>query len=63
MSRRIVFLKPANGGAVYIPAKGRDIFPEGENVEVDGYIEGRIACGSLVECVANKETKQTRGTK
>lgn len=62
MSRRIMFLKPA-GGAVFIPAKGRNIFPEGENVEVDGYIESRIARGSLVEVVANEETKTKRGLK
>lgn len=63
MSRRICFLKPVNGGAVFIPAKGRNIFAEGENVEVDGYIENRIACGSLVEAVTNEETKTKRGAK
>ena len=64
---RTKFLKPNvdDGGValdVFIPTKGRNILPDGENVLVDSYIEGRIKCGSLVECDAVKpETKKTKG--
>lgn len=60
---QIEFLKPGVGvgGAaleVYLPAKGRNILPGGELVEVDAYIERRLAKGSLVRSAVNTETKK-----
>lgn len=48
MARRL-FLKPAKGLAVWLPARGRNIFPEGEIVAVDTFVARCIAEGSLVE--------------
>lgn len=44
-----LFLKPTRGLAVYLPARGRNVLPEGENIIVDAYVARRIADGELVE--------------
>lgn len=62
----IEFLKPGVGVGgtaleIYLPAKGRNILPAGELVEVDAYVERRLAKGSLVRAEvapANTETKK-----
>lgn len=43
------FLKPAAGLAVWLPSRGRNVVPEGENIIVDAYVERRITDGDLVE--------------
>jgi len=54
----VKFLKPVDGLDVFIPSKGRLISKDGENVVVDAYVEGRIACGSLVEIQQAKTNKK-----
>lgn len=54
-----LFLKPAIGLAVWLPARQRDVLAEGENIEVDAYIARRIADGDLVEVKGEKKNKQT----
>lgn len=44
-----VFLKPADGIEVYLPARGRNVFPEGELVAVDSFVERCMAEGALVK--------------
>ena len=44
-----VFLKPADGIKVYLPARGRNVFPEGELVAVDSFVERCMSEGALVE--------------
>lgn len=50
-----VFLKPADGLAVYLPARGRNIFPEGELVAVDSFVERCMSEGALVEVALSRE--------
>jgi len=55
------FVKPT-GSPVYLPEQDRDILPEGESVEVTGYIERLIARGILkVADVAKKESEIKQG--
>lgn len=54
MSKK-VFLKPAYGLAVYLPARGRNIFPEGELVAVDSFVERCMSEGALVEVAPSRE--------
>ena len=49
-----LFLKPANGLKVWLPARGRNIFPEGELVAVDSFVERCISEGSLVKADYSK---------
>lgn len=49
------FVKPV-GAPVFIPEHNRKILPEGETVEVTGYIERLIASGDLA--VAEKPAKK-----
>lgn len=53
MPKRI-FLKPAKGMSVWLPSRGRNIFPEGEIVAVDTFVSRCIAEGSLVEVSEKK---------
>lgn len=48
------FVKPT-GSRVFIPEHNRKIVPEGESVEVTGYIERLIATGALKVVVADKK--------
>ena len=59
-----LFLKPAIGLAVYLPARGRNVLPDGENIAVDAYVARRIADGELVEVKATKapEVKANKKT-
>lgn len=50
-----VFLKPADGLAVYLPARGRNVFPEGELVAVDSFVERCMSEGALVEAAPSRE--------
>lgn len=50
-----LFLKPANGLAVWLPARGRNIFPEGELVAVDSFVERCISEGALVKAELPKQ--------
>ena len=47
MSRRIL-LKPADGISVFLPTRGRNIYPEGELVVVDSFVERCMSEGALV---------------
>ncbi|OWV05337.1 MULTISPECIES: hypothetical protein [unclassified Fibrobacter] len=47
------FVKPV-GAPVFIPEHNRKILPEGETVEVTGYIERLIASGNLKVVSATK---------
>lgn len=59
-----LFLKPAIGLAVYLPSRGRNVLPEGENIAVDAYVARRIADGELVEVKTAKvsEVKINKNT-
>ena len=57
------FLKPVNGMAVYLPARGRNILPEGELVAVDSFVERCLLEGSLVEQKAEQPKSYTAGKK
>lgn len=66
---QIEFLKPGVGVGgvaleIYLPAKGRNILPAGELVEIDAYVERRIARGSLVRAkVAPVNTESKKDSK
>ena len=45
---RKIFLKPAEGVTVFLPARGRNIFPQGEEVVVDSFVERCMSEGALV---------------
>ncbi|MBR2057984.1 MAG: DUF2635 domain-containing protein [Fibrobacter sp.] len=45
---RKIFLKPAEGVTVFLPTRGRNIFPEGEMVVVDSFVERCMSDGALV---------------
>ena len=62
---RTLFLKPAEGLSVWLPARGRKIFPEGEMVAVDSFVSRCIAEGSLVESSAAQiaRTSNKKGDK
>lgn len=54
---RKIFLKPAEGVVVFLPTRGRNIFPEGEMVVVDSFVERCMSEGALVAVPDNKQQK------
>ena len=54
---RKIFLKPAEGGVVFLPTRGRNIFPQGEEVVVDSFVERCMSEGALVAVPENKQQK------
>lgn len=59
MSKRIL-LKPADGISVFLPTRGRNIYPEGELVVVDSFVERCMSEGALV--VPDSKQKQKPNT-
>lgn len=55
---RKIFLKPAEGVVVFLPTRGRNIFPQGEEVVVDSFVERCMSEGALVAVPDNKQQKQ-----
>lgn len=55
-----LFLKPADGLAVWLPSRGRNVLPEGEEIEVDAYVSRRIADGDLHEVALSKRLTPTK---
>lgn len=53
------FLKPRSGLAVWLPARGRYVLPEGETVTVDAYVERRIVDGDLLVETPKKTLSKT----
>ncbi|MBR6832833.1 MAG: hypothetical protein IKM81_05490 [Fibrobacter sp.] len=54
---RKIFLKPAEGVVVFLPTRGRNIFPQGEEVVVDSFVERCMSEGALVAVPENKQQK------
>lgn len=54
---RKIFLKPAEGVVVFLPTRGRNIFPQGEEIVVDSYVERCMSEGALVAVPDNKQQK------
>lgn len=54
---RKIFLKPAEGVVVFLPTRGRNIFPQGEEVVVDSFVERCMSEGALVVVPENKQQK------
>ncbi|MBR6450532.1 MAG: hypothetical protein IKS96_11430 [Fibrobacter sp.] len=54
---RKIFLKPAEGVVVFLPTRGRNIFPQGEEVVVDSFVERCMSEGALVAVPDNKQQK------
>lgn len=54
---RKIFLKPAEGVVVFLPTRGRNIFPQGEKVVVDSFVERCMSEGALVAVPENKQQK------
>lgn len=54
-------IDPVSGSPfrVYVPARGRDILPEGEALLLDSYLERRVRSGELV--IGQPEPTQTTG--
>lgn len=50
-----LFLKPADGVTVRLPARGRNIFQDGELVVVDSFVERCMIEGALVEVVEKEQ--------
>lgn len=57
------FLKPRAGLAIWLPARGRNVLPEGEDIIVDAYVERRIADGDLLVETPKKTLSKTLKTK
>ena len=55
MAKRL-FLKPAQGLSVWLPSRGRNVFPEGEKIVVDAFVSRCIAEGSIVEASVAAKT-------
>lgn len=58
-----IFLKPAEGGTVFLPTRGRNIFPEGEMVVVDSFVERCMSEGALVAVPESKQQSKTNTAK
>ena len=52
---RKIFLKPAEGVTVFLPTRGRNIFPEGEMVVVDSFVERCMSEGALIAVPEGKQ--------
>lgn len=48
---------------VFLPSKGRNIFPEGEALVMDSYLEKRVLSGELVKGVSRAEKPATKDAK
>lgn len=48
---------------VFLPSKGRNIFPEGEALVLDSYLEKRVLSGELVKGVSRAEKPTTKDVK
>ena len=63
------FLKPGTDTVtgqpfqVFLPSKGRNIFPEGEALVLDSYLEKRVLSGELVKGVSPAEKPATKDAK
>lgn len=63
------FLKPGTDTVtgqpfqVFLPSKGRNIFPEGEALVMDPYLEKRVLSGELVKGVSRAEKPATKDAK
>lgn len=58
-----IFLKPAEGATVFLPARGRNIFPEGEMVVVDSFVERCMSEGALVAVPESRQQSKTNTAK
>lgn len=69
MNTKKQFLKPGTDPVtgqlfqVYLPSKGRNIFPEGEALVMDSYLEKRVLSGELVKGVSRAEKPATKDAK
>lgn len=69
MSTQKKFLKPGTDPVtgqpfqVFLPSKGRNIFPEGEALVMDSYLEKRVLSGELVKGVSRAEKPATKDAK
>lgn len=69
MSTQKKFLKPGTDPVtgqpfqVFLPSKGRNIFPEGEALVLDSYLEKRVLSGELVKGVSRAEKPATKDAK
>ena len=69
MSTQKKFLKPGTDPVtgqpfqVFLPSKGRNIFPEGEALVLDSYLEKRVLSGELVKAVSRAEKPTTKDAK
>ena len=63
------FLKPGTDPVtgqpfqVYLPSKGRNIYPDGEALVLDSYLEKRVLSGELVKGVPPAEKTATKDAK
>lgn len=58
-----IFLKPAEGATVFLPTRGRNIFPEGEMVVVDSFVERCMSEGALVAVPESRQQSKTNTAK
>lgn len=58
-----IFLKPAEGATVFLPTRGRNIFPEGEMVVVDSFVERCMSEGALVAVPECRQQLKTNTAK
>lgn len=58
-----IFLKPAEGVTVFLPTRGRNIFPEGEMVVVDSFVERCMSEGALVAVPESRQQSKTNTAK
>ena len=69
MSTQKKFLKPGTDPVtgqpfqVFLPSKGRNIFPEGEALVLDSYLEKRVLSGELVPGESPAEKPATKDAK
>lgn len=69
MNTKKQFLKPGTDTVtgqpfqVFLPSKGRNIFPEGEALAMDSYLEKRVLSGELVKGVSRAEKPATKDAK
>lgn len=69
MNTQKKFLKPGTDPVtgqpfqVFLPSKGRNIFPEGEALVLDSYLEKRVLSGELVKGVSRAEKPTTKDAK
>ena len=69
MNKHKQFLKPGMDTVtgqpfqVFLPSKGRNIFPDGEALVLDSYLEKRTLSGELVKAAPPAEKPTTKDAK